>query len=42
MSSTGLYRGYYGVKFESWVCKALDEYHWNPDKHIAVTNPDFR
>ena len=31
----------YDVKFDSWKCKALDEYHWNPAKYITVPNPDF-
>lgn len=34
-------RGYYNVKFDRWTCKAVDEYHWNKDKHIEVPNPDF-
>lgn len=29
------------MKFISWVCKALDKYHWDPGKHITVPNPDF-
>jgi hypothetical protein len=33
--------GFYDVRFERWTCKASDEYHWNPDKHITVPNPDF-
>jgi hypothetical protein len=31
----------YNVKFQRWTCKTSDEYHWNPDKHIKVPNPDF-
>jgi hypothetical protein len=31
----------YAVTFDSWICKASDEYHWNPSKHIAVPNPDY-
>jgi hypothetical protein len=31
----------YDVSFERWICKASDEYHWNPEKHINVPNPDF-
>lgn len=31
----------YSVKFDRWICKASDEYHWNPSKHITVPNPDF-
>jgi hypothetical protein len=30
------------VTFQKWTCKTTDEYHWNPDKHIAVPNPDFQ
>jgi hypothetical protein len=33
--------GFYDVKFDRWTCRASDEYHWNPDKHITVPNPDF-
>ena len=31
----------YDVKFNRWRCKASDEYHWNPTKHITVPNPDY-
>jgi hypothetical protein len=31
----------YNVKFDRWICKVSDEYHWNPDKHIIVPNPDY-
>jgi len=31
----------YNVNFDKWMCKASDYYHWNPDKHITVPNPDF-
>jgi hypothetical protein len=31
----------YSIKFDRWQCKASDEYHWNPDKHIIVPNPDY-
>lgn len=31
----------YDVTFDGWQCKAVDEYHWNPAKHITVPNPDF-
>jgi hypothetical protein len=31
----------YDVTFDSWKCKAVDYYHWNPAKHITVPNPDF-
>jgi hypothetical protein len=31
----------YNVRFERWTCKASDEYHWNPSKHITVPNPDY-
>jgi hypothetical protein len=31
----------YNVKFERWTCKASDEYHWDPKKHITVPNPDY-
>jgi hypothetical protein len=31
----------YTVKFERWTCRASDEYHWNPEKHISVPNPDY-
>jgi hypothetical protein len=31
----------YDVKFERWICKASDEYHWDPAKHITVPNPDY-
>jgi len=30
----------YDVRFDRWTCKASDEYHWNPAKHITVPNPD--
>ena len=40
-ATPGKRAGFYDVKFQSWVCKALDEYHWNPDKHITVPNPDY-
>src|SRR5262249_15850271 len=33
--------GKYTAKFESWVCKAYDEYHWDPSKHIPVLNRDY-
>jgi hypothetical protein len=29
------------VTFERWISKTSDEYHWNPDKHIEVPNPDY-
>jgi hypothetical protein len=32
----------YAVAFDKWTCKATDEYHWNPEKHISVPNPDYR
>ena len=32
----------YLVKFDRWTCKASDEYHWNPNKHITVPNPDYQ
>jgi len=31
----------YNIKFDRWTCKASDEYHWNPAKHITVPNPDY-
>jgi hypothetical protein len=31
----------YRVKFHKWTCKATDEYHWNPSKHLVVPNPDY-
>jgi hypothetical protein len=31
----------HNVKFDRWTCKTQDEYHWDPDKHITVPNPDF-
>jgi hypothetical protein len=31
----------YSIDFRKWTCKATDTYHWNPDKHITVPNPDF-
>jgi hypothetical protein len=40
VSSTGR-PGRYDVKFDRWTCKASDEYHWNPAKHITVPNPDY-
>jgi hypothetical protein len=30
------------VIFQKWTCKASDEYHWNPTKHIEVPNPDYQ
>ena len=33
--------GSYQVKFTRWMCSTTDYYHWNPDKHISVPNPDF-
>lgn len=32
----------YSTQFDSWACKTTDEYHWNPDKHITVPNPDYK
>jgi hypothetical protein len=34
-------KGMYDIEFQSWTCKATDEYHWNPDKRLTVPNPDF-
>jgi len=31
----------YQANFKNWTCKASDEYHWNPEKHFKVPNPDF-
>jgi hypothetical protein len=31
----------YNVTFDKWTCKASDEYHWDPSKHITVPNPDY-
>jgi len=31
----------YKVTFDKWTCKASDEYHWDPSKHITVPNPDY-
>jgi hypothetical protein len=31
----------YDVKFERWICRASDEYHWDPTKHMTVPNPDY-
>jgi hypothetical protein len=33
--------GTYQVKFTRWNCFTTDFYHWNPQKHIAVPNPDY-
>jgi hypothetical protein len=32
----------YNVTFDKWTCKASDEYHWDPAKHITVPNPDYK
>ena len=31
----------YNVSFDRWTCKASDEYHWNPNKHMTVPNPYY-
>jgi hypothetical protein len=40
-SATATAASQYLVKFERWTCKASDEHHWNPEKHIDVPNPDY-
>jgi hypothetical protein len=32
----------YEARFTSWRTKAIDRYHWDPNKSIVVPNPDFR
>ncbi len=31
----------YTVKFDQWKSKTTDQYHWDPDKHLKVPNPDY-
>jgi hypothetical protein len=31
----------YTAKFDEWKCKTTDYYHWDPNKHITVPNPDY-
>src|ERR1017187_4111110 len=31
----------YTVKFDRWKSKTTDQYHWDPNKHISVLNPDY-
>lgn len=31
----------YSVTFDQWQSKTTDQYHWDPDKHITVPNPDY-
>jgi hypothetical protein len=31
----------YELRFARWTCWTTDEYHWNPEKHISVPNPDY-
>jgi hypothetical protein len=40
-SATKTAASQYLVKFDRWTCKTSDEYHWNPEKHIDVPNPDY-
>lgn len=30
----------YIARFDRWICKTKDYYHWNPNKYITVPNPD--
>jgi len=31
----------YEVRFDRWLTRAIDRYHWNPGRRIVLPNPDF-
>jgi hypothetical protein len=31
----------YEVRFNQWLTKAIDKYHWNSKRNIKIPNPDF-